>query len=55
MESPLKKSTSSWIKEVKKDLGKKNNINAAEAIEKGVFRPKVLKIVGVQGLSLIHI
>ena len=31
-----KKSTSSWIKEVKKDLGK-NNINAEEAIERKVF------------------
>ena len=64
-----KKSTSSWDKEVQKDL-EKNNINAEEAIEREVFRAKVLKMEGVLGrreknvgskwtedrkLSLIHI
>ena len=43
-----KKSTSSWIKEVQKDL-EKNNIHAEEAIEREVFRGKVLKMEGVQG------
>ena len=37
-----KKSTSSWIKKVKKDL-EKNNINAEEAIEREVFREKCKK------------
>ena len=49
-----KKSTSSWIKEVQKDLDK-NNIHAEKAIDREVFRAKVLKVKGVQGLSLIHI
>ena len=48
-----KKSTSSWIKEVQKDL-KNNNIHTEETIEE-VFRAKVLKMEGIQGLSLIHI
>ena len=43
-----KKSTSSWIKEVQKDL-ENNNIHAEEAIEREVFRAKVLKMEGVQG------
>ena len=43
-----KKSTSSWIKEVQKDL-EKNNINAEEAIEGEIFLAKVLKMEGVQG------
>ena len=49
-----KKSTLSWIKEVKQDL-EKNNINGKEAFEREAFRAKVSKIEGVQGLSLIHI
>ena len=44
-----KTSTSSWIKEVQKDLEKKNNTHAEEAIEREVFRAKVLKMEGVQG------
>ena len=43
-----KNSTSSWIKEVQKDLDK-NNIHAEEAIEREVFQAKVLKMEGVQG------
>ena len=47
-----KKSASSWIKEVQKDL-EKNNIHAEEAIEGEVFRTKVLKMEGVQGRSCL--
>ena len=43
-----KKSTSSWIKEVQKDL-ENYNINAEEAIEREVFRAEVLKMEGIQG------
>ena len=43
-----KKSTSSWIKEVQKDVAK-INIHAAEATERDVFRAKVLKMEGVRG------
>ena len=38
-----KKSTSSWIKEVKKDL-ETNNTNAEKVIKRKVFRAKVLKM-----------
>ena len=41
------KSTSGWIKEVKKDL-EKNNINAEEGIEREVFRAKALKMEVIQ-------
>ena len=37
-----KKSTSSWIKEVQKDL-EKSNIHAEEGIEREIFRAKVIK------------
>ena len=43
-----KKSTSSWFKEVEKDL-EKNNIYTEEAIEIEVFQAKLLKMEGVQG------
>ena len=48
-----KKSTSSWIKEVQKDL-EKNNIHAEEAFERDVFRAKVLKMEGVQSRREIN-
>ena len=42
-----KKSTSSWIKEVVKDL-ENNNIHAEEVTEREIFQEKVLKMEVVQ-------
>ena len=42
-----KKSTSSWIKELQKDL-EKNNIHTEQAIEREIFRTIVLEMEGVR-------
>ena len=44
----MKKSASSWIKEVQKDL-ENNNIHVEQATEREVFQAKVLKMEGVHG------
>lgn len=43
-----KKSTTSWIQEVKKDL-ERNNIKEEETMEREIFRKKVLYMEGFQG------
>lgn len=43
-----KRSTTSWIQEVKKDL-ERNNIREVETVDREIFRKKVLSMEGFQG------